>query len=266
MLLNLKGPVLEFPENKRFFFFFWEIWSQDRETMTARDVTGFYVFCSAQKSGNFLHIWGDFTSNYTEPCPSVPWLFGFYQGKPSNSPRIFFPCRTHKFLGKGRENAKITKEIPCWKLTKEIQKTKERKDREDLEEEEKSTGESPKIQWRRRPEIADFFLVVVKCVLTKPPPFTMHRACAWVVAKSFTKLGHEAHRTRDEAWALLLCNPSGRFLFGRPRLFFPHFPLSLPFRACSLSHYSSPLHLPYIPPFLTPRKLRFRYPSDFGTL
>ena len=53
----------------------------------------------------------------------------FYKGKTSNLPRIFSHCRTHKILGKDRENAKITKEIPCLKLTKEILKTKERKDR-----------------------------------------------------------------------------------------------------------------------------------------
>ena len=52
-------------------------------------------------------------------------LFLFYQGKISNLPRIFSHCRTHKILGKDRENTKITKEIPCLKLTKEILKTKE---------------------------------------------------------------------------------------------------------------------------------------------
>ena len=64
-----------------------------------------------------------------KPCPSIP-LFLFYQGKTSNLPRIFSHCRTHKILGKDRENTKITKEIPCLKLTKEILKTKEWKDRE----------------------------------------------------------------------------------------------------------------------------------------
>ena len=44
------------------------------------------------------------------------------------------------------------------------------------------------------------------------------------------------------------------------------FTLSFPFRPCSLCHHFSPLHLPLYPPFLTPGKLRFRYPSDFGTL
>ena len=32
------------------------------KAMTARDVTGFCAFVSARKSGNFLHIWGDFLS------------------------------------------------------------------------------------------------------------------------------------------------------------------------------------------------------------
>ena len=27
------------------------------------------------------------------PCPSFPWLFCFYQGRPPNFPRVFFPCR-----------------------------------------------------------------------------------------------------------------------------------------------------------------------------
>ena len=45
------------------------------------------------------------------------------------------------------------------------------------------------------------------------------------------------------------------------------FPPSFPFRPCSLSHHSSPLHTSlFIPPFLSPGKLRFRYPSDLGTL
>ena len=49
-------------------------------------------------------------------------IFLFYQGKTSDLPRIFSHCRTPKILGKDRENTKITKEIPCLKLTKEIQK------------------------------------------------------------------------------------------------------------------------------------------------
>ena len=64
------------------------------------------------------------------PCPSFPCLISFYQGKPPNLPRIFCPCRTHKILGKDRENTKTTKEIPCLQFTKEIQTTKERKDRD----------------------------------------------------------------------------------------------------------------------------------------
>ena len=78
----------------------------------------------------------------TPPSRIYPWareigttlsfhslLFQFYQGKTSNLLRIFSHCRTHKILGKDRENTKITKEIPRLKLTKEILKTKEWKDR-----------------------------------------------------------------------------------------------------------------------------------------
>ena len=63
--------------------------------------------------------------------PVLPFLdfFLFYQGKTSNLPRIFSHCWTHKILGKDRENTKISKEIPCLKLTKESRKTKEWKDR-----------------------------------------------------------------------------------------------------------------------------------------
>ena len=58
-----------------------------------------------------------------------PWMFGFYQGKPPNLPRIFCPCQTHKIPGKDRENTSLSKEFPCLKFTKEIQTSKERKDR-----------------------------------------------------------------------------------------------------------------------------------------
>ena len=48
------------------------------------------------------------------------------------------------------------------------------------------------------------------------------------------------------------------------------FPPSLPFRSCSLSHHVPP-RLPSSPPplsplFVAPGKLRFRYPSNLGTL
>ena len=36
------------------------------KTMTARDVTGFYAFCSARKSGNFLHSLGPFSYLITQ--------------------------------------------------------------------------------------------------------------------------------------------------------------------------------------------------------
>ena len=72
-----------------------------------------------------------FKHSYTVECTLSfhSLLFLFYQGKTSNLPRIFSHCRTHRILGKDRENTKITKEIPCLKLTKEILKTKEWKDR-----------------------------------------------------------------------------------------------------------------------------------------
>ena len=56
-------------------------------------------------------------------------VFGFYQGKTSNLPRIFCSDRTHEILGKYRQNIHLSKEFPCLKLTKEIHTTKERKDR-----------------------------------------------------------------------------------------------------------------------------------------
>ena len=36
------------------------IFGTEKKTLTARDVTGFYTFFSARKSGNFLHIFGRF--------------------------------------------------------------------------------------------------------------------------------------------------------------------------------------------------------------
>ena len=56
-------------------------------------------------------------------------IFLILPRKTSKLPRVFCPCRTHKILGKDWENTKFTKEFPCLKFTKEIQKTKERKDR-----------------------------------------------------------------------------------------------------------------------------------------
>ena len=69
-----------------------------------------------------------------------------------------------------------------------------------------------------------------------------------------TPLGAQAQEARrDET---LMFQPSHPFsLIFRP---------SFPFSPCSLSHHSSPLHLPLYPPFfvLTPGKLRFS--SDLG--
>ena len=62
------------------------------------------------------------------PCPSFPCLV-FIKENPPNLPRIFCPCRTHKILGKDRENTNLSKEMPCLKFTKAILTSKERKDR-----------------------------------------------------------------------------------------------------------------------------------------
>ena len=65
--------------------------------------------------------------------PVLPFLaFLVYQGKTSNLPRIFLTAEPTK-PWKPRDNAKTTKEIPCLKLTKEIPKTRERKDRANIE-------------------------------------------------------------------------------------------------------------------------------------
>ena len=62
------------------------------------------------------------------PCPSFPWFFCFAKEKPRIN-QGFCPLPNPLKPWKSRENAQITKEIPCLKLTKEFQKTKERKDR-----------------------------------------------------------------------------------------------------------------------------------------
>ena len=68
--------------------------------------------------------------NMPGPCPVLPFLgFSVLPRKNLKFTKDFSHCRTHKILGKDRENTKITKEIPCLKLTKEILKTKEWKDR-----------------------------------------------------------------------------------------------------------------------------------------
>ena len=40
--------------------------SRAEKTMTARDVTGFYAFFSARRSGNFLHIFERFPYRITQ--------------------------------------------------------------------------------------------------------------------------------------------------------------------------------------------------------
>ena len=56
------------------------------------------------------------------------FFFLIFSRKTSKLPRIFCPYRTHKILRKDRENTKLTKEIPRVEFTKEIKKTKEKKD------------------------------------------------------------------------------------------------------------------------------------------
>ena len=62
-----------------------------------------------------------------KPCPSFPWFLGFYQGKPDNYQGFSVPTEPSN-PWKDRESTKITKEIPRFKFTKEIQKPKEKKD------------------------------------------------------------------------------------------------------------------------------------------
>ena len=65
---------------------------------------------------------------FPPPCPSIPWFFCFLkENLKFTKDSLSLP--NPQILGKDRENTKITKEIPCLKLNKEIPKTKERKDR-----------------------------------------------------------------------------------------------------------------------------------------
>ena len=63
--------------------------------------------------------------------PVLPFLD--LSGLPRKNPQInqgfLSPAKPTKTLEKPRENTHLSKEIPCLKLTKEFQKTKERKDR-----------------------------------------------------------------------------------------------------------------------------------------
>ena len=64
----------------------------------------------------------------SSPCPSIPCFFCFTKEKPQIYQGFSLTAEPTKSLEK-TENTKITKEIPCLKLTKEILKTKEWKDR-----------------------------------------------------------------------------------------------------------------------------------------
>ena len=62
--------------------------------------------------------------------PVLPFLgFSVLPRKNLKFTKDFLSLPNPQILGKDRDIPKITKEIPCLKLTKEIQKTKERKDR-----------------------------------------------------------------------------------------------------------------------------------------
>ena len=58
----------------------------------------------------------------TVPCPSIPWFFCFTKEKPQIYQGFSLATKPTKNLGNFRENSKITKGLPCLKLTKEIQK------------------------------------------------------------------------------------------------------------------------------------------------
>ena len=70
------------------------------------------------------------TGGFPDLDPVLPFLgfFWFSTRKTRQLPRIVCPCRTLKIFGKDRENTKITKEIPRFKFTKEIQKKKQGKE------------------------------------------------------------------------------------------------------------------------------------------
>ena len=66
--------------------------------MTARDVTGFYAFFFARKSGNFSTFWGDFlTQSHSKPGEKgkkIHWR-KFKKSGGDNAPKlqISVPCR-----------------------------------------------------------------------------------------------------------------------------------------------------------------------------
>ena len=65
------------------------------------------------------------------PCPSIPWFFCFTKEKPQIYQGFSLTAESTKSLEKTEKIPILSKDIPCLKLTKEIQKTKERKDRAD---------------------------------------------------------------------------------------------------------------------------------------
>ena len=78
---------------------------------------------------SIFNIAGPFGFGCSVPtCPSFPWFFCLPR-KNLKLTKDFCPLPNPLKPWKSRENAQITKEIPCLKLTKEFQKTKERKDR-----------------------------------------------------------------------------------------------------------------------------------------
>ena len=65
-----------------------------------------------------------------KPCPSFPWFLGFIKEKPQIYQGFSALTKPTKSLENTEKTLNLSKEIPCLKLTKEIQTTKERKDRE----------------------------------------------------------------------------------------------------------------------------------------
>ena len=74
-------------------------------------------------------LWEICEENAEENPPVLLFLgFWFLSRKTAKLPRIFCPCQTHKSLEKTAKTPQKTKEIRRFKFTKEIQRTKEKKD------------------------------------------------------------------------------------------------------------------------------------------
>ena len=78
----------------------------------------FFLFC------NFPCLFVHFSSLFQEskPCPSIPCFFSVLPRKNLKFTKDYISLPNPQILGKDREHTKITKEIPCLKLTKEIQR------------------------------------------------------------------------------------------------------------------------------------------------